>query len=260
MKHSLMKIIICIPIILLLGCGGGSSPQTNWVLIWEDEFNEDKLDNTKWRITEQGLNYNNEDQAYIKDQVSVKNGVLTLTCAKSSWSGPTGRSDVPGDIAREYISGEINTLQSWAYGKFEIRACIPPKNQGILSAIWMTPTDNDWPPEIDIMEILGHNPAVVYFTNHYGTSVNHQMKSGNFQNSDFLDGFHTYSIEWEPGVIRWYVDGIKKFTSTAGIPDEPFILRLSLPVGPDWEGNPDNTSVFPQVFKIDWVRVYQNKN
>ncbi len=244
------------------GCASQSYPwDGDWVLVWEDHFHDSALNLNDWQPSEQGLNYNNEDQAYTNANVTIEdsagNGILVLTAKSGHWEGPSGRADNPTEnVTREYTSGEANTKQSWTYGKFEARARVP-KTQGVLSAVWMTPADAGWPPEIDIMEILGHDPATVYFTNHYGTSQNHQMKSSHYTGSDFSNDYHIYTLEWEPGILRWYVDGVKYFESRSGVPGEPFILRLSLPVGPDWEEDPDDTSEFPQRFEIDWVRVYQ---
>ncbi|MFP3339968.1 glycoside hydrolase family 16 protein, partial [Micrococcus sp. SIMBA_131] len=61
----------------------------------------------------------------------------------------------------------------WTYGRYEIKAKLP-KGQGMWPAIWMMPTDYElysgWPAtgEIDIMELLGHDPDTVYGTLHYG--------------------------------------------------------------------------------------------
>lgn len=249
---------------LVTGCSAPSYPwDGDWVLVWEDHFQDSALNLSVWQPSEQGLNYNNEDQAYAKANVTIEestgNGILVLTARREHWEGLSGRADNPtAFVYRDYTSGETNTKPAWTYGRFEARARIP-QTQGILSAVWMTPADGGWPPEIDIMEILGHDPATVYFTNHYGTAQNHQMNSGHYQGPDFSLAYHVFALEWEPGLLRWYVDGIKYYESRSGVPDKPFILRLSLPVGPDWEGNPDNTSVFPQRFEIDWVRVYERR-
>lgn len=242
----------------LVGCGGGTNPDREWALVWEDNFDGAELNTADWAPAVQGLNWNNEDQAYIAANVTIEDGCLVLTAKKEHWEGLSNRVDNPSLwVSQEYTSGEANTKRSWTYGKFEIRAKVP-KTQGILSAFWATPADGDWPPEIDVMEVLGDDLATVHFTNHYGTSSDHQMNSGNYISpSDLSEDFHVYSIEWEPGVIRWYVDGVFRFEAKSGVPNEPFILRISLPVGPDWEGNPTDSSVFPQKMIVDWVRVYQ---
>jgi beta-glucanase (GH16 family) len=83
----------------------------------------------------------------------------------------------------------------------------------------------------------------------------------------FRDDFHLYAIEWEPGVIRWYVDSKQYHQVTpASLPagtkwvyDHPFYLLLNLAVGGQWPGNPDATSTFPQTMLVDYVRVYQRQ-
>jgi len=79
------------------------------------------------------------------------------------------------------------------------------------------------------------------------------------------DDFHLYALEWEPGVVRFYLDSnlYGMFTSAqwpAGgtwVFDHPFFLILNVAVGGDWPGSPDATTVFPQTMLVDYVRVYK---
>ena len=81
----------------------------------------------------------------------------------------------------------------------------------------------------------------------------------------FKDDFHTFAVEWEPGEIRWYVDGERYNTiRPADLPkgakwvfDHSHFMLLNLAVGGNWPGSPDKTTVFPQEMKIDFVRVYE---
>lgn len=226
-----------------------SVPPSDWILTWSDEFNGSKVDATKWNVYDRLNSYNNELQYYSPDEVQVGNGTLKLT---------SHRRDVKG---KAYTSGAVNTLGKFAqpFGKWEIRAKLPG-TKGIWPAIWLLPADETWPPEIDIMELLGHEPNVIHMTNHWKDSKGaHQSKGGPFSGPDFTKAFHTYAIEWEPGKIRWLVDGVERFVSTEGVPDGPFYLILNTAVGGDWPGNPDTTTVFPQTQEIDWVRVYRKR-
>ena len=62
--------------------------------------------------------------------------------------------------------------------------------------------------------------------------------------------------------MRWYVDGNEYHTLTTGdVPgkwvfDHPFFLILNVAVGGFWPGYPDETTQFPQVMAVDYVRVY----
>ena len=227
-------------------------------IVFEDDFISAKLDKSVWLVSNQGLNWNNEDQAYTPDNISVENGKLILTARKESWKGLSLRADNPGrTVSAEYTSGEVNSKLSWKYGRFEAKIRVP-STKGIISAFWMTPADGTWPPEIDIVEVLGHDSSTAYFTNHYGNPSAHGMVNGkHFFKEDLSRDFHIYSVEWDKDSIRWFIDGVFYFSSEKGVPSKPFIIRLSLPVGPDWEGNPDSTSVFPCRMEIDWIRVYQ---
>jgi beta-glucanase (GH16 family) len=81
----------------------------------------------------------------------------------------------------------------------------------------------------------------------------------------FADQFHVYAIEWEPNVIRWYVDNnLYKTLTPSDLPagakwvyDHPFFLLLNVAVGGGWPGNPDGTTVFPQTMLVDYVRAYK---
>ena len=82
-------------------------------------------------------------------------------------------------------------------------------------------------------------------------------------NARFADEFHTFAIEWEPGEIRWYVDGIPFSTMTPDdLPrggswafDHPHFLLMNVAVGGYWPGYPDETTTFPQTLTADYVRV-----
>ena len=73
---------------------------------------------------------------------------------------------------RNYTSARLKTLGkfSQAYGRFEARMKIP-RGQGIWPAFWMLGNDIEkpgWPDcgEIDIMENIGKEPAIVHGTIH----------------------------------------------------------------------------------------------
>ena len=70
-----------------------------------------------------------------------------------------------------------------------------------------------WPRsgEIDIMELVGHEPGRTHGTLHYGrgpgsTEINRSyVLAGGAQ---FNNEFHVFSLEWKQDQIKWYVDGI----------------------------------------------------
>jgi beta-glucanase (GH16 family) len=244
---------------------------SRWQLVWQDEFAGKTLDRSKWEfeINARGGG-NNELQYYITNNVQVKDGLLLLEARKQRYAGPEG--------TRDYTSSRIRTRYKgdWKYGRFEIRAKLP-KGRGIWPAIWMMPTDDvygGWPNsgEIDIMELLGHEPKKVHGTLHYGDPVKGPEHKGTFytlETGTFANDFHIFRLDWEPGAMRWYVDGhlyqtqTNWHTKTHGFPapfDQRFHLILNLAVGGNWPGNPDQQTIFPQAMVVDYVRVYRRKD
>lgn len=220
-----------------------------WTLTFHDEFDGKVLDTSKWldRYWHGRTHSNNEKQYYAPDGYKVEDGCLKLIAQRRSMGG------------MPYTSGMVCSFESFAqqYGYFEIRARFP-RGQGMWPAFWLLPADKSWPPEIDVLEILGHEPDKVYLTNHWRTEDRkHRSKGGHFQGPDFSKDFHTFAVEWTPEAIIWYVDGVERFRSTEGVPHEPFYVIANLAVGGNWPGDPDESTPFPGVMEIDSIRVYQ---
>lgn len=262
--------------------GPGTGPETPavnpWTLVWSDEFNSGVIDPDKWTydigdgsaVGNPGWG-NNELQYYTDepDNVKVENGKLVITARKEEREG------------KPYTSTRIKTkgLFSQTYGKYEIRAKAPV-GKGLWPAIWMLPEDYDYgvwaaSGEIDIMEGWGSRPDTVAGTLHYGGTWPDNIYTGEeykFPNGSSIADFHTYAIEWEPGEIRWYVDGVHYSTQndwysiSSGQPannafpapfNRDFHLLMNLAVGGDFDGNPEESTPFPSSFEIDYVRVYE---
>ena len=246
---------------------------TGCVLVFSDEFDGAEVDLSKWTLlTGDGTDFglpagwgNNELQWYQEDNATVADGFLTITAREEVVNG------------YNYTSSRMITENKadFTYGRMEMRARMPI-TQGMWPAYWMFFTGpgeyGGWAAsgEIDIMEYIGSEPDEVFGTIHFGEPFPGNL----FASTDFIldsgtfnDDFHTFAIEWEPGEIRWYVDDILYSTrniwwSNGGnypAPfDQDFHLLLNLAVGGNLPGNPDDTSVFPQEYVIDYVRVYQS--
>jgi beta-glucanase (GH16 family) len=122
----------------------------------------------------------------------------------------------------------------------------------------MPPSDHASPYEIDIMEMLGHEPNKIYLTHHWLGWIPQQY-TGTYVGPDYSEAFHTFTVEWEPGKITWFIDGIERYSSTSHVQSTPAYLYLNTAVGGNWPGSPDETTMFPQFHDIDYVRVYQKQ-
>ena len=215
-------------------------------------------------------------------EVTISDISLVETTANMLPANAFGDNATAGTkVKKSYTSGRISTqnLKTFTYGRFEVKAKVP-KGQGYLPAFWLMANDENvygqWPRcgEIDCMEVMGQDTKKLYGTIHYGNP--HAESQGTYTIEDgkesFSDGFHTFTCDWEPGKITWYVDGIKyheesnwhsttegQGTLTYPAPfDQPFYIILNLAVGGSWVGNPnEETSFVDNPFVVDYVRVYQ---
>lgn len=247
-----------------------------WTLVWQDEFDGPagaRVDSTKWGQETGGQGWGNQEREYYtKDTANASldgAGHLVITARAEPanttlqcWYGPC-----------RYTSARLLTKGRFAqaYGRFEARIRIP-RGQGLWPAFWMLGNDIDsvgWPQsgEIDIMENIGREPAVVHGTIHgpgYSGGAG-PSRSYTLAQAAFADDFHVFAIEWEPSGIRWYVDDHLYHTEspetiptgTRWVYDHPFFLLLNVAVGGGWPGDPDATTVFPQQMVVDYVRVYR---
>lgn len=241
-------------------------------LIWSDEFNGTELDMNLWNMEPREPGWTNEElQEYTTstDNVYLEDGKLVLKAIKTT--------DENGNDY--YTSGKVTgqNKQDFMYGKVTVSAKVP-EGQGLWPAIWMMPTDESyygqWPKcgEIDIMEVLGNQTHIAYGTVHYGEPHSEQQSIYTLDNGSFSDDFHEFSVEWEPGEMRFYIDGNHYhtvndwFTAVNGEDEKPypapfdqtFFVQLNLAVGGTWPGNPDETTDFDNAkLLIDYVRIYQ---
>ncbi|RFB75512.1 glycoside hydrolase family 16 protein [Methylovirgula sp. 4M-Z18] len=162
---------------------------------------------------------------------------------------------------RDYISGTITSFPyAQTYGVFAMSAKVP-RGAGLWPAFWLIPADNSWPPEIDVMEVVGREPSTVYTTVHTNvpnreTSIGH----GTVTHLDLSAAYHEYAVDWGPERIDWYFDG-KLIFSRPTPPDlhKPCYIIANLSVGkPDsWDGAPDAATEFPATMQIAYIRAWQ---
>jgi beta-glucanase (GH16 family) len=253
-----------------------SSRAPAWNLTWSDEFSgpdNSTPDLTKWTYDLGGNGWGNHElESYTSrpENARIVDGNLVIAARQEDYTGADG-------IPRPYTSARLKTqgLFDQAYGRFEARVKIP-RGQGIWPAFWLLGDDInrvDWPDcgEIDIMENIGREPGMVYGSLHApsfvagtsDTSKGTPLPGG----QNYADDFHVYAAEWEPGVVRFYVDSNNYATFTQSewpkggrwVFDHPFFIILNVAVGGDWPKNPDATSEFPQQMLVDYVRVYARR-
>lgn len=246
-----------------------------WELVWSDEFNGpdgSRIDPTRWTAEVGGDGWGNRERQYYtqrRENATIEKGCLVITALRENldgancWYGPC-----------EYTSARLNTQVKFEqiHGRFEARIQVP-QGQGVWPAFWMLGANiitEQWPAcgEIDIMENIGKEPSMIHGTMHgpgysggNGIGAKYSLSPG----QPFAADFHVFAVEWEPQVIRWYVDGQLFQTrrpndlphGKSWVFDHPFFILLNLAVGGTWPGDPNNTTLFPQTMRVDYVRAYK---
>jgi hypothetical protein len=233
-------------------------------LSWQDEFNGAEINSSDWTHETGATGWGNQElQNYTTRQENsyLTDGNLVIEAREESFEGAP------------YTSARMITRdkQEFQYGRVDIRAILP-EGQGIWPALWMLGanfSDIGWPVcgEIDIMELVGHEPSTVHGTAHWGPQQqSFSINKGSEYKIDgekFSDKYHVFSIVWEPNSIKWYVDDNQYFSLTpadvnGNYPfNAEFFFIFNIAVGGNWPGNPDETTEFPQRMYVDYIRIFQ---
>lgn len=181
---------------------------------------------------------------------SVDDGILTITAAKA-----------PAAIRPEinnyqYTSGLLTTYESFAqtYGYFEIRADMPEK-QGVWPAFWLLPADGSWPPELDVVEMVGQDPNKLILTSHSNETGTQTTVTSTAYAAD-TEGFHTYGVLWTEDELVWYFDDVEVArAATPADMHEPMYMLVDLAVG-GIAGAPADGLATPAEMQIDYIHAY----
>lgn len=234
----------------------------SWDILWYEDFSVNGAPNTNhWNYQTGGGGWgNNEVQYYTNgENVVIEDGVLIIEARKEQRGTNTFTS------TRMNTAGKVDIL----YGRIEVRAKLP-RTGGTWPAIWMMPTDGaygGWPNsgEIDIMEHTGNDYGHVFGTIHTG-AYNHILgtqSGGGIDMDNVTDEFHTYTLEWYPTHMDWYIDDVHIFnfeneykTSAEWPFDKHFHLLLNIAIGGNLGGTVDMNGVWPQQMIVDYIKVY----
>jgi beta-glucanase (GH16 family) len=254
-------------------CGAPIAKSTGgyWKCTFADDFDGSSLDLTKWipqRTDTSG--YMNGHAACFTDSpnnVSVSDGTLKLTAREEPAPFSCG-----GDFTTRYTSGMVSTAQgrfSQTYGRFEVRAKIPPAQvKGLQTSLWLWPDDatkyGPWPSsgEIDIAEMFSEYPdrAIPYV--HTGVAAADSQVTNTSCTISNLAEFHTYTLEWTAGSLTIGYDGATCLVydltpASGGQPfDQPFFIALTQALGVGTNEFEPETTPLPATTEVDYVRAW----
>ena len=218
-----------------------------WTLIWSDEFDGARLDESKWNRLGDSKR---RDGFWIKDDAYLSgHGTLLLRTRKDG---------------ERYTCGAVNTQGKFehAFGYYVAR-CKMPRQPGHWPAFWMMCSGvgkigdggRDG-TEIDIVEIPWRDGQITMNLHWDGYGKEHQSAGTKTSIPALTEGFHDYGLLWTRAQYVFYVDGKEVWSSTAGgVSQVPEYLKLTEEIG-KWGGDIGKAEL-PDYFEVDYVRVYE---
>ena len=228
---------------------------TGWHLAFDGEFGGSSLNTSQWDTcypddNQSGCtNHGNahEYEWYVPGQISVGGGTLNLSATRDSTEG-TDTNGQPEQYSCR--SGMVTTGNSFnfQYGYVQVEARLPIST-GLWPALWLNPSNGQWPPEIDIME---HWTTYDYYGAYLHSAAGPIVENDHVDLPD-PDGWHTFSVLWEPGKIVWYLDGQEVLSTTRYVPQQAmyFIANVAESTQPTSSSGCDGT------MQISSVKIWQ---
>ncbi len=231
--------------------------KAGWPLVFEDQFDADKVDEEKWEIKK------NKHRAFVKD------GLLHI---RTDWNKKGDRLE----------TSSLYTRDAWTYGYFESRLRFT-KNSGWWAAFWLcthscaNPFKDGF--EIDIFEDYYtrcdkpdgvHKPILDHNLHMFGSGI---LKSWNYRSTlpGTLDDFYVLGCKWTPFEISYYLNG-KLIASKANHSEHKSVTFDAVSHGAgfsplraivsgqimnkSWFCHDTTGFKFPEDFLVDYVRVY----
>lgn len=238
-------------------------PGGPWTLAFSDEFNGGSLNTAKWSTRydhprDRGYsNWKNGEAEWYKSQnVTESGGTLNLTARRERTVSPyTGRRF-------NYSSGMITSRPSlnFRYGYVEAKVKLP-KGSGFWPAFWTWPSDPRFgTPEIDIFEFWGDNPSLLYLIYHRQLAAADTRRIGTatkVRATNWTTQWHRVAADWEPGRIRWYVDGVLRRVERDTTNRAAYLIANLAVSNGRFGPEPNASTRFPSSYRMDYIRVWK---
>jgi len=217
-----------------------------WRLVWHDEFDGQKLDESKWnRLGDK----KRRDGWWMREDAYLDGtGNLVLRTRKDG---------------KRYTCGAVNTAGKFehCFGYYEAR-CRMALQEGHWAAFWsmgagVNSVGNEGRngTEIDIVEVPWRDGRLTCNLHWDGYGPRHRHAGHNFTRPDVMNGWHTFGLLWSPTEYVFYADGKEVWrTSAGGVSQVPEYIKLTEEIGA-WGGDIEKASL-PDYFAVDYVRIY----
>lgn len=263
--YLLMPIVLlmALPVFWLLNeLTPESEPQTSWpapdgdTLIFEDEFDQQGLDATKWQLR-------------LEDGTERGAGVIARSAVRQPGDGYLHL--VTDYLDGQLLTGMIRSTQEFKYGYFEARIKFQ-ELQGHHGAFWLqSPLYGQYRDdparsgaEIDVIEFFGGGRTEtdaqqsIYWNAYDSEDLQHRSHDIFYRDqheTELSQEFHTFALFWTLEEYVFYIDGVETWRTSDGLSEVPQYLVLSLESS-TWENARLDVDRLPDEMLVDYVRVF----
>ena len=213
-------------------------PPGRWRITWQDDFDGNTLDRSKW--TTYTSSYSDgcrgnlpwyKAEYNLPRNLSVNNGVLTITAKREAYTSPSG-------ARYEWTSGLITTGSSCGHDPaagarvhqgdyIQVRTKLPGE-VGMWPAFWTWQTsDGSWSDEVDVFEYHPENRTILEMANHTPPDVGGNGYDAGY---DLSGRWHYIGAFLGTDHVDWYLDGRKIYTDPNGFNSQGASLIVDLGV------------------------------
>ena len=234
-----------------------SIEKSGWTYIWGDEFDSDTLNWSKW-WSQTGM-HGTELQYYTprRENVYLKDGMLYLRAIRESMI-----DTLP------FTSGEVFSSIEFGQGHYIEVRCKIPKGRGLWPAFWFWSGKNKTYQEIDAFEIWSDDTRRLLVSNYWQDAQTGKVQSESKRirprdlsgkRIDMSEHFLTFATYWDETGVRYLLNNklIAQFKNHIATDPMPIILNIAVEGG---KNQPDEKTVFPADYIIDYVRVYKKQD
>ena len=249
-------------------------------LLWHDEFDSlsigDPGSGARWLPYFARFNVRylagNEDKGFkMADGEAIESGVTVRDVLKQqrSWplheivdgalvlrAFPLSPALSPRFSGFRYIASMASGEQQHAqlYGYWEVRLRLDNLSRGQHFTAWLLPADGGWPPEIDMLEVIGNEPDTLYIN---GMGAKQAVPITRRTVPHLTHNWLTVGFLWTPEAMRWTLNGQTVREQPNFIDRQKLYFLMTWEIADRWTGPPDATTVWPAQVSIDYVRIYQ---
>ena len=218
---------------------GAVNPASNMKLAFSDEFDADKLDETKWVVS--------GDRTVLSFVKVGKASAIRISLLKREdmiqYNGINTRGKF--EQARGYFEASIRMNAYKGHGASMVLRGKDEKVTPFAMALWESQGDDKITPWIRILDDKGQ----------------HEMRPEKQDKSALKAGeaakkFNTYGILWTEKSFSWFVNGKQVHKVDRVVVDAPMSLHLSHRIG-EWERPNLNLKQLPDDVDIDWVKIWK---